>query len=197
MLPLAPPVGHREKLQTFVSRYVWKGKRPRVKMSILQRHKLSGGLGFPNFQFYFWSSTLRPVHTWLNPSAQVASRFLEENLVKPHRLQDLIYSNIPIKTCKSKFGSLISHLVATWRTVVSHSSTHLKFHPHLPLFNNFSLCLGGQLISFPQWSDKVINTLSDITSENTLRSFQDLKSHFNLPGTSFFFYLQLRSALRA
>ena len=79
----------------------------------------------------------------------------------------------------------------------SHSSTHIKFHPHLPLFNNFSLCLGGQLISFPQWSDKVINTLSDITSENTLRSFQDLKSHFNLPGTSFFFYLQLRSALRA
>ena len=148
-------------------------------------------------QFYFWSSTLWPVHTWLTPSAQVAWRSLEENLVKPHRLQDLIYSNIPIKTCKSKFGSLISHLVATWRTVVSHSSTHLKFHPHLPLFNNFSLCLGGQLISFPQWSDKVINTLSDITSENTLRSFQDLKSHFNLPGTSFFFYLQLRSALRA
>ena len=197
MLPLAPPVGHWEKLHTFVSRYVWKGKRPRVKMSILQRHKLSGGLGFPNFQFYFWSSTLRPLHTWLNPAAQVAWCSLEENRVKPHRLHDLIYSNIPIKTCKSKFGSLISHLVATWRTVVSHSSTHLKFHPHLPLFNNFSLCLGGQLISFPQWSDKVINTLSDITSENTLRSFQDLKSHFNLPGTSFFFYLQLRSALRA
>ena len=76
-------------------------------------------------------------------------------------------------------------------------STHLKFHPHLPLFHNFSLCLGGHPIFFPLWSDKGINTLSDITSDNTLRSFQVLKSHFNLPGTSFFFYLQLRSALRA
>ena len=148
MLPLAPPVRHWEKLHKFVSRYVWKGKRPRVKMSILQRHKLSGGLGFPNFQFYFWSSTLRPLHTWLNLAAQVAWCSLEENRVKPHRLHDLIYSNIPIKTCKSKFGSLISHLVATWRTAESHYSTQLQFHPHLPLFNHFSLCLGGHSI-FP------------------------------------------------
>ena len=92
MLPLAPPVGHWEKLNKFVSRYVWKGKRPRVKMSILQRHKLSGGLGFPNVQLYFWSSTLRPLHTWLNPAGRVAWRSLEENLVKPHMFQDLIYS---------------------------------------------------------------------------------------------------------
>ena len=197
MLPLAPPVGHWDKLHTFVSRYVWKGKRPRIKMSILQRHKLSGGLGLPNFQFYFWSSTLRSLHTWLDPEAQVAWRSLEEHLVIPHRLQDVIYSNIPLKMCKSKFGSLISHLVAIWRTVESHSSNHFKFHPHLPLFNNFALCLGGHPMSFPQWRDKGINTLSDIMSDNALRSFQDLKSHYNLPGTSFFFYLQLRSALRA
>ena len=60
-------------------------------MSILQRHKLSGGLGFPNVQFYFWSSTLRPLHTRLNPEPQVAWRSLEENIVRPHRLQDVIY----------------------------------------------------------------------------------------------------------
>lgn len=57
--------------------------------------------------------------------------------------------------------------------------------------------MGGRPISFPHWSDKGIHTLSDITSNKTLRSFQDLKSQYNLPGTSFFFYLQIRSALRA
>ena len=79
-------------------------------------------------------------------------------------------------------------------TTLQHS---IKFHPHLPLFNNFALGLGGHPISFPQWRDKGINTLSGIIADNALRTFQDLKSHFNLPGTSFFFYLQLRSALRA
>ena len=197
MLPLAPPPDHWEKLHRLLCNYAWKGKRPRIKMSTLQRQKVSGGLGIPNFEHYFWASTLRPLSTWLNTGALVAWRPLEENLVKPHRLEDLIHSNIPLKMCKSKFGSLVSHLVATWRIVETYSKTHLKYHSHLPLFNNFDLCLGKHPISFPQWSDKGINTLSDITSNNTLRSFQDLKSHYNLPGTSFFFYLQIRSALRA
>ena len=53
----------------------------------------------------------------------------------------------------------------------SHSSIHLKFHPHLPLFKNFALCLGDHPISFPQWKDKGINTLSENISVNALRSF--------------------------
>lgn len=197
MLPLPPPAGHWEKLHRLLCNYVWRGKRPRLKISTLQRRKISGGLGIPNFEHYFWAATLRPLCTWFNTGAQVAWRSLEENLVKPHRLQDFIHSNIPLKMCRSKFGTIVSHLIATWRTVESYSKTHLKYHSYLPLFNNFDLCLGKQPISFPQWSDKGINTLSDITSDNTLRSFQDLKSHYDLPGTSFFFYLQIRSALRA
>ena len=73
----------------------------------------------------------------------------------------------------------------------------IKIPSSLSLFNDFALCLGGHPISFPRWRDKGINTLSDIIADNALRSFQDLKSHFNLPATSFFFYLQLCSALRA
>ena len=61
----------------------------------------------------------------------------------------------------------------------------IKIPSSLSLFNDFALCLGGHPISFPRWRDKGINTLSDIIADNALRSFQDLKSHFNLPGTSF------------
>ena len=75
-------------------------------------------LGFQISNFIFGPQPTDLYILYINPTAQVAWRSLEENRVKPHRLQDLIYSNIPIKTSKSKFGSLISHLVATWRTVV-------------------------------------------------------------------------------
>lgn len=44
----------------------------------------------------------------------------------------------------------------------------------------------GHPISFRQWSDRGINTLSDIISDSILRSFQGLKSQYNLPGISFF-----------
>lgn len=39
--------------------------------------------------------------------------------------------------------------------------------------------------------------VSDITEGYCFRALQDLQKHFNLPGTSFFYYLQLRSALHA
>ena len=116
MLPLAPPVRHWEKLHKFVSRYVWKGKRPRVKMSILQQHKLSGGLSWVSKFPILFLVLNTPTSTYLVKSVGTGI-----SLVKPRRLQDFIYSNIPIKTCTSKFGSLILHLVATWRTVESHS----------------------------------------------------------------------------
>lgn len=72
MLPLPPPADHWDKLLNLVSKYVWKGKCPQIKMSILQRQKLLGGLGFPNFKSYFWFLSHRAFYTWLNPDTQAA-----------------------------------------------------------------------------------------------------------------------------
>lgn len=52
-------------------------------------------------------------------------------------------------------------------------------------------------LSHPHWSNSSIHHLSDIYDNRGLCSFQEIKSAFNLPGSSFFFYLQLRSALKA
>ena len=43
MLPLSPPSDYWHKLQSAVSTFTWKGKRPRLKMSTLQRRKGDGG----------------------------------------------------------------------------------------------------------------------------------------------------------
>lgn len=146
MLPLPSPTGYWDKLHKLVTHYVWNGKRPRIKMSILQRTKSSGGLGLPNFKFYSWSFTLRALFIWINSDARVAWRPSEEKLVGPHRLQHIIYSNVPLKTCRSQYGLIISHLMATWRYVEKHANISLKYHPYFPLYN-FALCLANQFIS--------------------------------------------------
>lgn len=55
MVPLAPPKGYWEKLCSLISRFVWNGKRPRLKLKTLQRDGTQGGLALPNFKMYFWS----------------------------------------------------------------------------------------------------------------------------------------------
>ena len=47
-----------KKLDRLLSAYIWNGKRPRIKLSTLQRLKSEGGLAYPNFKLYAQSFTL-------------------------------------------------------------------------------------------------------------------------------------------
>lgn len=195
MLPLPPPPRYWNKLQSAVTKFVWRGKRPRVKLSTLQRERQAGGLSLPNFQYYYWAFSLRPVLTWLQTDEAVAWRALEESLVYPHSLKELLFSNVPVRQC-AHFGPIVSQLLCIWRTVEKLCGCTTVWNPCSPLFNNAKLVIGGHPIRFPQWSIRGVRTLGNIYAEEGLRSFQDLCSDFELPHSSFFFYLQLRSALK-
>lgn len=144
MIPLATPLGYWDKLQSLVSKFIWKGKR--LKLTTLQRDKTLGGLALPDFKIYFWSYVLRPLSTWFNPSSSASWRPIEENIVLPHRLQDLVYANIPLKKAKLRLGPVISFLLTSYRAVMKHVGT--DWHNHTPLFNNFSLLTGNIPFSF-------------------------------------------------
>lgn len=197
MIPLAPPLGYWDRLQSLVSKFIWKGKRPRIKLTTLQRDKNQGGLALPDFKIYSWSYVLRPLSTWFDPSSAVSWRPVEENIALPHRLQDLVYANIPLKKAKLRLGPVISFLLASYRTAMRHVGADHKWHNHTPIFNNFSLLTGNMPFSFPHWKNRGVNILKDLFNVHGLRAFNDLQVEFGLPGSSFFFYMQLRSAMRA
>lgn len=197
MIPLPPSKGYWDKLHSLISKFIWNGKRPRLRIKTLQRDKTQGGLGLPNFKMYFWAFVLRPISTWFNPVSSVSWKLIEENISQPYRLQDLVYSNIPPKEAKSRLGPIISYLLRICHTVMNHTKVDLKWHKHSPVFNSFSLLIGKKPISFPSWRNKGVNVFNDLFNEDGLRAFSDLQAEYDLPGTSFFFYLQLRSAMKA
>ena len=196
MLPLAPLKGYWKKIHSLLSKFIWAGKRPRIKLSVLQRPKKFGGLGLPNFQWYHWSFVLRPLSSWFDTASCVSWRPIEESIVQPHRLQDLIYSNISIKHSKLKFGSIITELISTWSAVEKFCKVSPNWYLQSPIFFNSCLQLGGHPIYFSSWANNGVFTFSDIFGAEGLRSFSDIQKLFNLPGSSFFFYLQLPTAMR-
>ncbi len=197
MLPLPAPSQFWVKLNSVVSKFVWHGKRPRLKFSLLQRARADGGLSLPNFKFYYWAFTLHPLLKWFNSTLLVSWRELEESLVHPFELRDLLFSNITTSQCKVQFGPIVSHLIIVWRSVEKMCKIDKKWNMFSPIFNNLGLLIDGCPISFPRWKAKGIHTLGDVFDENGLCSFQKLCETFKLPGTSFFFYLQLRSSMKA
>lgn len=197
MLPLPPPTQYWSKLQTAVTKFVWQGKRPRIKLSTMQRERQAGGLSLPNIKHYYWAFTLRPLLTWLQSETSVSWRALEESLVHPYTLQDLLYSNIPIVQCRCRFGPIVSQLLSVWRAVEKLCGCPYAWNPCSPLFNNARLLIGGHPIQFHQWKVRGVHILGIVYGDEGLRSFQELCTEFDLPRSSFFFYLHLRSALRA
>lgn len=195
MLPLPAPINYWKTLSKILSSYIWNGKRPRIKLSTLQRCKADGGLAFPDFKKYAQAFTLKSLSIWLNPHAQSSWRSIEEALTAPYKLQDLIFCEVPTRHCKLYFGPLISHLILTWRTIVRQSNSHVKWHKHFPLFRNHKLLIGNAPFHCPQWESRGVRTLGDVCDENGLRSFQDIREQFDLPASTFFRYLQLKSAL--
>lgn len=125
-------------------------------------------------------------------SIGVAWRQLEESVVYPLELRDLLFSNITTNQCKARFVRNVSHLISTWRLMEKICKFKKKWYAASPIFNNHGLLIDVRPISFPTWSSKGIHTFGDVFDDNGLHFFQDLCKMFNLPGTSYFFYLQLR-----
>lgn len=97
---------------------------------------------------------------------------------------------------KQSLGPVMSYLLSIWRAASNSSHNDHNWHSHSPLFRNHKLLSGNKPFVFSDWSDKGINVLADVWGDNDLQSFNDLRAKYNLPGTSFFFYLHLRSAMR-
>lgn len=90
--------------------------------------------------------------TWFDPNALVSRRPIEDNLALPQRLQDLVYSALPLK--RDKLSWTTNYLLTTWRLVEKESITIQQWHAQSPIFHNHSIISGGIPFSFTQWEDK-------------------------------------------
>ncbi len=120
---------------------------------------------------------------------------IEESIVYPYKLKHLVFSGVSLRQCKSRFGPIVTHLLSTWRDVERRSQLVTKWHRHSPIFHNNNLLSGSTPFHCPQWTHNKVNTLGEIYDDSSLKSFQNLKTQYNLPGTSFFMYLLIRSGI--
>ena len=66
-----------------------------------------------------------------------------------------------------------------------------------PLWHNRNIKSGTKPFASEQWRRQNIKTLDDVFNSEGMLSFENLVTNFNKPRSSFFLYLQLRSALKA
>lgn len=197
MILLPPPVGHWKRIDSLLRKYIWNNGHPKIKLSTLQRSKQEGGLAFPNFLKYHQAFQLRPLQTWLDRSSQAAWRDIEEALVLPYKLEGVLFSGLSINQCMLRFGPIITNSIRNFKVVEKSLVGNWKWHLNTPLWGNKNFISGNKPFESASWSAKGVYNLGDLFDPRGMLGFQTLCSLFNLPTTSHFLYLRLRSALHA
>lgn len=129
----------------------------------------------------------------------MAWRSLEESSANPLELREVLFANTPKKKCMDLFFPSISHLVVVWHRVGKVFEIDSIWTSHSPIFNNESILIDKCPIKraqCKQWWDNGVRALGKLIDLNGLLSFDDLRIQFNLQHSTFFFYLQLRTAMK-
>ncbi len=111
MLPLSPLPGYFKEINSIISKFIWNDKCPRIKLTTLHHPNSAGGLAVPNFELYYWSFQLKALHNWVDPQSTVSWRGIEDDKVKPNRLQDILFTGTGKK-------GIIINLVRLWLTLL-------------------------------------------------------------------------------
>ena len=63
-LPIPIPQSQFMEWDKWISRFIWVGKRPRIRLATLQLPKERGGMAVPSFKDYYYAAQIRAVACW-------------------------------------------------------------------------------------------------------------------------------------
>lgn len=172
-LPVEMPQHQFLTWDKLISRFMWDGKRPRVRYTTLQLAKLKGGMALSNFKDYFYAAQFRPLFLWCNDN--YFARWKEiETYVEGYQIQSVSgEKEIPL-LAKSKIDSITSGVLGFWfnfvrqfklkkdQTVLRWIAFDTQFKP------------GENDAIFMQWAVKGIKAVCTIMENKELQSFQTL-----------------------
>lgn len=191
-LPIAIPQQKFTLWDKNISRFIWDGKKPRIRFSTIQLPKAKGGLALPNLREYYYAAQLRPLACWCLPGYQAKWKEMEAKNFPEIPIQTVLGGTELTEHHRQSMGLTTSFTLRVWEKLVKiyKLQNERKLLKWIAFDSNF--CPNKYDITFKQWIDKGITTWCTITKEGVLLSFRDMKCRFGLENQDFFRYLQIR-----
>ena len=138
----------------------------------------------PKLQLYHWAFTLGTLISWFNYRIETSWRALENNMVLPLKLNEILFSNIPIRKSQVHFGPIVSHLLVVLTLSERKCGIGPLIHPAIIMIVCWLVNPKLSLINVAS------GTTTGFNGDRGLYSFEEPTFHF------FYFYLQLRIAMK-
>lgn len=174
-----------------MSKYIWKGKKARVKYKTLLLKKEKGGYGLPCFREYYCAAQLRPLICLCCPDYTAEWKDVEGTIetipvvavMADPKLQNRIHlADHPISQV----------MISAWNEAIKicglgNSSKVLRWCAYDSDFTP-----NQHDDRFKEWISKGLTNYYSFVHKGSFQSFETLKRKYNLCADDFFRYLQVR-----
>lgn len=176
-----------------ISRYIWLGRKPRVRYSTLQLSKDRGGLSLPRMKDYYYYAQLRPLVCLCDPLFKSKWKDLEERTTNGPPIQAMIADSKLQLHLKDPDNPWIKFTFKIWNEVCRENKLN-KVEKMLRwcAFDTEFLpnCVDTK---FQEWITKGLTSYFTFNHKGELADFQTLKVKNGLNNQDFFRYLQMRN----
>lgn len=192
-LPVEIPEKQFIEWDKMLSRFIWQGKKPRVRFKTLQLPKDKGGWALPSLKDYYIAAQIRTIVNWCDPHYHAPWKDIE----------NLTFRNTPVQAI------LIDEKLQKYTEQIEDPWTKLTLNVWTSVMKEFNLlkyCTVLKWIAydsdftpnrldnrFKLWANKGITSFSTIIKKGEILSFQQLKDNFLLENQDFYRYLQVRN----
>lgn len=164
MIPVVFSKRVLKDLNRWLSSFIWRKRRPRLKMSVLQLPGSKGGLDIPNIRTYQLGAHLRNISNWITKDVSSVWLDIETSLSK-YSLPDLLLFKIIKESCVNPVT--LNTLIAWW--LVRRLEGRSKFTSVFsPILHNPDFQPGMMDTGFKLWCEKGIVKLQDLFIDNNL-----------------------------
>ena len=168
---------------------MWNGGRPRLRLDLLQRPKLQGGLALPNLLHYYWASNVQKILYWLHAPDTDWCRF-EATSCNSTSLNALVTSSLPLSISNFTDNPIVVNTIKIW-VQLRQSFRFYNFLHISPICNNHSFPPARLDSEFSLWQRRGIYKFKDMYINGLFASFHELVHKFDLPRSSLFRYFQV------
>lgn len=194
-LPVGIPQEKFKLWDKMISRFIWEGKKTRIKYSTLQLRKDKGGMALPNLKDYYRSAQLRPVIKWCEKDYIAKWKNIEREVIGIPT-QSLIGNIKLIKTLQEVINPIILHTLNIWYDFIKQNKLEkeLKLLSWFAYDDEFKPSTSDH--KFREWTMKGLTAICTLIKKGNIMSFQELKTKYDLDNKDLFRYLQLRDYFR-
>lgn len=190
-LPVEIPKHQFTIWNKLISRFIWDGKKPRIRYTTLQLSKQKGGMALPNLKDYFYAAQFRPLFLWCNNNYFARWKEIETYTVG-YQIQSILGEKEIPSVVKSQLDSITSGAVEFWFEFARQFklSKDQKVLRWIAFDTQFKP--GESDATFKQWATKGISAICTVLENKELQTFQTLKEKLSLTNRDLFRFIQFR-----